>query len=56
MGRTLPGGAAAGDYGENPATLAEHDGQLVGPHAPRLAVLEDAIHCAGLLTHPRRPE
>lgn len=56
VGENRLGAMAAEDYGESPATVAGNDGQLVGPHALMLAVLEDAIHCAGLLSHPRRPE
>ncbi len=39
-----------------PAAVTGNDGQLVGPHALMLAVLEDAIHCAGLTPPERRPE
>lgn len=55
-GGTPLGATAAEESTEAPAILAGNDGQLVGPHALMLAVLEDAIHCAGLLSHPRRPE
>ena len=47
------------DGSEDPAgdaTLPGNDGQLVGPLALMLAVLEDAIHCAGLAPDPDRPE
>ncbi|MDG2307884.1 MAG: hypothetical protein P8R42_25175 [Candidatus Binatia bacterium] len=50
------GSIAADEVAEAPATVTGNDGQLGGPHALMLAVLEDAIHCAGLLCHPRRPE
>lgn len=38
------------------AILPGNDGQLRGPQALMLAILEDAIHCAGLAPDPERPD